>query len=1448
MTSENYLNQRREDQVSAETRSAFDDFLGPIVAGLGVIGLGYSLFKGKNRQEISDTYFKFLGMPGGINLSLDKAANVASQTPTSSTSGIRSIVDTVFNLRKDVQQLGPIDIIDDLRATVEILGNPKVDGTVTRDISKRVTEYINRRFTNSGNVSGFFNQGLQRLTVGNLLDNNSVWKNVINETQLDVLRRSRDLGIVSAGHVIDNNIFINSATNTVFDRRLRNLVTRVEKQGVDAAGRPILERVSKFDMFGQAAVIGSLFGTSRRVAVVGPRANSLASRIFIDGQVIRYSGSSGSVTPVIDSVNSRLRRTNDPLEVMQASREGRLTSNLPTRTGFFGNMLSFFERTVGVGPGYASRPSILHRLIIDPVRRARAIGSGQGVIVRHPFKDTGTTKVVDAIIGAEFPELVGKGKTIVPVPGGGNLEDLANIRSRSAMVIPDRLGVIFDTAEDLSVVRRSAWEELQDQAVQGKERILSSRHLVVPRRKGGYSVTGKIIAPPNSAINSVDSVPTGLTTVGYSTETTSYGFYTSTKGETAKNFAAYMLYRLNNLASESLLGIGFKPSHNILPNIGRLMALDLTYQAGLKAFEYADYLSEELTGISPTKTVASLYAGLRVGQQKLREMVGIQQGMEFLQTYFPGSVDSEGSFLARSIVAPLAVTNMLLGKTTIGRAFLGGLGAYAAIGGIEPGQSSEDLSAEYSGDKKVAVRKGAFWGLGYLGYFGGKVERYDYSWYHKLQSDYRTNSIYGSKDEYWKYHANVGGIPIPTPHNLFGLRNLANPYRLEDLNYNSRPYPQIDGMFSSFPIIGPMLGATIGQFYKPREYRSSEELPLVKGNLAPRGLTANTARLYGLPSAAATAIEAEDPATPTNVLMKQANIALEPLGVYKFAMEFFGLKLEPNIGTQLASSAMIEDRGRFLYDLGLGGGLGNTELLRRFMLSDYSSLYARSNLINNVANDMPTWLPGSRSSNGRDREYFMDFTRGDPFIKITDGESRLPGAGYESLNKLHSGTPGEYSPVDRFLILADIAPYSNAYKQYESQVLSMELDPEWKNKVDQAIQYRSEALGVDKRYKRYEEDIVALNMGTMAQSIYAPVRKAYDFLTHDILAEIPLVGSKLFPFRSPYEQYRKMHVEGAEFASWDKPWENIIRPAVYDAALEDPVTAAGKGAVIGLLARGPMKWFVPFTDVTSEHPRETIIRGAAAGAGLSLLRILNGYDQDMIPLHTRKEEDFIWYTDNLNYLRNKTFAAAGMGNLAEAEARKTIVGAKTPVEYRAALPNSSERRFFDYFMSEESESSRSQIMKGVPEYMGIGLNRFWNNTDVDQETDSMVSNFLNTQAVPDSSWLGWSPEVSNQAVRMRFIDHGVGGISDSIHRFGFYEGHQVDLKTRLNKFHNQDVTFVKPRMHSSAASFAEDQIKQITNKDFAKIKTVGTSGGYRYNADIRVNRDKESLEYLKGRY
>jgi hypothetical protein len=475
---------------------------------------------------------------------------------------------------------------------------------------------------------------------------------------------------------------------------------------------------------------------------------------------------------------------------------------------------------------------------------------------------------------------------------------------------------------------------------------------------------------------------------------------------------------------------------------------------------------------------------------------------------------------------------------------------------------------------------------------------------------------------------------------------------------------------------------------------------------------------------------------------------------------------------------------------------------------------------------MPRWLPGAFSENKSDQGYFLDFTQGDPYVKIEDGEARLPGAGYESLNKLHSGRAGVYDDVDRFLILSDVAPYSSAYRTYEQRVMSMELDDTWRAKVDRAIANRKEVVGVDTRYKRYEEDIVALNMNTIAGAVYAPLRKAYDFLTHDILAEIPMAGSKLFPFRSPLEQYRKTYVEGAEYASWDRPYEDIVRPAIYDMALSNPLMAAAKGFGVGYLASGPMRWFTPAKILTNNSATPYI--GAAVGAGLSTARILSLNSEDMIPYHVQREQEAMQYMDSINYIKGRLVGGAGGPG---GSSMRTMMGATNAIQYRSALPRSADKRYFDYFASQTDESLRSQIMHSVPEHMQRGLSMAWDNDFYNnQESDALALNFIKSQKIPDDSWIGWSPEVSAAATRLRFVEHGLNGISDNIHRFGFYESHEVDMKTRLRDFRNQEINFVQSPTYGSFDSFLQDKIAGVSGGR-VRMRRYSTPYGARRDID-----------------
>lgn len=67
---------------------------------------------------------------------------------------------------------------------------------------------------------------------------------------------------------------------------------------------------------------------------------------------------------------------------------------------------------------------------------------------------------------------------------------------------------------------------------------------------------------------------------------------------------------------------------------------------------------------------------------------------------------------------------------------------------------------------------------------------------------------------------------------------------------------------------------------------------------------------------------------------------------------------------------------------------------------------------------------------------------GDAYTKVINGEARLPGAGYEAINQLHPDqfASDGYGAIDRYKILADIAPNSPEYKYWKQIVKMMNSD------------------------------------------------------------------------------------------------------------------------------------------------------------------------------------------------------------------------------------------------------------------------------------------------------------------------------------------------------------------------------------------------------------------------
>ena len=145
---------------------------------------------------------------------------------------------------------------------------------------------------------------------------------------------------------------------------------------------------------------------------------------------------------------------------------------------------------------------------------------------------------------------------------------------------------------------------------------------------------------------------------------------------------------------------------------------------------------------------------------------------------------------------------------------------------------------------------------------------------------------------------------------------------------------------------------------------------------------------------------------------------------------------------------------RGFWDAGIGGlGGGMMEIARRFFPSSDKSRIDYNPLVNN----MPEWLPEK-------------FRTGVPWTKVTKGEMRLPGKGYESLNDLHPDEFADengYGSFDKFKILADIAPNSNEYKIWHNIVKHNIKDPELKEEIKE-IEARTKRMSGSHEFYDYQ--------------------------------------------------------------------------------------------------------------------------------------------------------------------------------------------------------------------------------------------------------------------------------------------------------------------------------------------------------------------------------------------
>lgn len=456
-------------------------------------------------------------------------------------------------------------------------------------------------------------------------------------------------------------------------------------------------------------------------------------------------------------------------------------------------------------------------------------------------------------------------------------------------------------------------------------------------------------------------------------------------------------------------------------------------------------------------------------------------------------------------------------------------------GDYRPYQSYEER-LDYYQNGKDPIRAGRYWVWGSSNEFrGSSISYWEDNSLKLAKSDYKTEGIYGGYFNKWMHS------PIPTLSNpLSPLIYALNPYWLEEMHSEDRPYLESGPLFESNTLQGLILNPTLGEIIKPKRkyhedrmwfgrdvkavmYHMNQQIQeqsqdtryliFQNGRLGVYDFTAfdhptaneyvqsgdqqyapqapmyasaadyvkyinpdgtvnpEVASLQPIMSGTGSAISAMNNAiysgsspytNPNGMYIQQRVRRGRPKGsleeilnnadLYNNLMNSNGgrdyldelqttSRLLTGIYGYIGSSVFGRDESKFIanagdidsftrqfWDAGVGGLGGETAEIGRRFLPEFSRRRRVNPLMNTMA-DQHAWLP---------EKFYM----GDAYTKVINGEARLPGAGYEAINQLHPDqfASDGYGAIDRYKILADIAPNSPEYKYWKQIVKMMNSD------------------------------------------------------------------------------------------------------------------------------------------------------------------------------------------------------------------------------------------------------------------------------------------------------------------------------------------------------------------------------------------------------------------------
>lgn len=851
-------------------------------------------------------------------------------------------------------------------------------------------------------------------------------------------------------------------------------------------------------------------------------------------------------------------------------------------------------------------------------------------------------------------------------------------------------------------------------------------------------------------------------------------------------------------------GMAYKPGaglHGWMKNTARLYGAWYGVNLGVEAARYLDYQVEDITGFSPMKGLASAYVGLRLFQKAAADTLGITEAAQYAEDLMPLSMTSTAAGMSRAVL-PWLLGGVVGGKKglAIGGAISGLLGGPAQIFYPEDIVKTVDqYHEEVKGERKVPVRANRWWEFNAEEFSGGRIKYFKPHWYAEMMSDYQyTDTVYGSKANYWRKVSN-----LPTPSNLFGLRKYSDRGWMGEVHAQDRPYPVVPG----------------------------------QSEVARNSLVAGV-------SATALGV-ATDPNDMRSKLSKVWESGTEFLGLYKFLGEsILGIQAPFKHQSTLASSEEMTSLHHAFWESDMGGLLGMTELARRFLLPRN----ALPESYNPLPNLMPSWLPGDRAVFNADQRYFINFHRGDPYRAVPHGEYRLPGHGYETLHRMHSGQPGVYDAMDRYLILADVAPNSMAFRHYRTIVSSWEkagvLDKSWAYKYQMTeAEVSAKAEGgryQERRFTSKDRTIQSINESLKYNGFERAIGSAWEYATHDIIGAIPLVGTKLLKARTPYQAYMEEQVYGETFKNWSDPYGSFLAPHFRQAIADDPVSGAGRGSMAMYIGANPFARAV------------LGIAGAAIGGiGSSARAATTGqWEGGWTPESKQTEWDRIEYMDRLEYVRAKRLQGIAQmeGDAASAlywknESDRTMTGLPANAsigQMQAAMPPHL-KKYFRGLIGAAPEM-RDKIMATIPQVIRPAFSKMWAAETSGASPEDIAADYFSRHELPADDWSGWHPNVPFSVSKIKMVDTAEGSPSTRLHHYGLWEQEMANhhLIYREMEAPSMDVLPVLS-MDNEDGDRLRAELKAINGASFTSRPRFGYNGNH--SMRITFNQMRRTNEF-----